>query len=292
MSIASSRTRKRLVVKVGSSLVTNDGRGLDHAAVARWAAEIAQLKRGGREDRAGVLRRDRRGHARLGWTRAAEGDPRTAGRGRRRPDGPRAGLRSRVHAIRPAHRAGAADARRPRRPPPLPQCAHDAAHAARTGRDPDHQRERHRHHRRNPLRRQRHAGRAGHQPDRGRRAGHPHRPGRASTRPIRASIPTATLVREARAGDPALEAMAGGAGSALGARRHADQDPRGQARRALRRVDRHRLRARAERADAARRRRGDRHAADRADRCRWARASNGWPTTCSSPAGSRSMPAP
>ena len=32
-----------LVVKVGSSLVTNDGRGLDAAAIARWAAQIAQL---------------------------------------------------------------------------------------------------------------------------------------------------------------------------------------------------------------------------------------------------------
>ena len=28
---------RRLVVKVGSSLVTNQGRGLDHAALARWA---------------------------------------------------------------------------------------------------------------------------------------------------------------------------------------------------------------------------------------------------------------
>jgi glutamate 5-kinase len=34
---------KRIVVKVGSSLVTNEGRGLDHAAVARWAGEIAEL---------------------------------------------------------------------------------------------------------------------------------------------------------------------------------------------------------------------------------------------------------
>jgi glutamate 5-kinase len=33
-----------LVVKVGSSLVTNDGRGLDAAAIARWAAQIAQLR--------------------------------------------------------------------------------------------------------------------------------------------------------------------------------------------------------------------------------------------------------
>ena len=34
----------RIVVKIGSTLLTNDGRGLDHAAVARWAGEIAQLK--------------------------------------------------------------------------------------------------------------------------------------------------------------------------------------------------------------------------------------------------------
>ena len=38
------RDAKRLIVKVGSSLVTNDGRGLDHAAIARWAAQIAQLR--------------------------------------------------------------------------------------------------------------------------------------------------------------------------------------------------------------------------------------------------------
>ena len=38
-------TAQRLVIKVGSSLVTNEGRGLDHAAVARWAEEIAALRR-------------------------------------------------------------------------------------------------------------------------------------------------------------------------------------------------------------------------------------------------------
>ena len=35
---------KRFVVKVGSSLVTNQGQGLDRAALARWAAQIAQLR--------------------------------------------------------------------------------------------------------------------------------------------------------------------------------------------------------------------------------------------------------
>jgi len=41
-------TAKCLVVKVGSSLVTDDGRGLDHAAVARWAAQIAELRKSGK----------------------------------------------------------------------------------------------------------------------------------------------------------------------------------------------------------------------------------------------------
>lgn len=40
---------KRLVVKVGSSLVTNDGKGLDHAAIAKWARQIAQLRKLGKE---------------------------------------------------------------------------------------------------------------------------------------------------------------------------------------------------------------------------------------------------
>ncbi len=40
---------KRLVVKVGSSLVTDQGRGLDLAALSRWAEQIAQLRQTGRE---------------------------------------------------------------------------------------------------------------------------------------------------------------------------------------------------------------------------------------------------
>ncbi|HYJ19916.1 MAG TPA: glutamate 5-kinase [Burkholderiales bacterium] len=42
-SVAASASR--LVVKVGSSLVTNAGQGLDHEALARWAEQIAELKR-------------------------------------------------------------------------------------------------------------------------------------------------------------------------------------------------------------------------------------------------------
>lgn len=40
---------RRLVVKVGSSLVTNEGRGLDGTAIARWADQIAQLRQAGKE---------------------------------------------------------------------------------------------------------------------------------------------------------------------------------------------------------------------------------------------------
>jgi glutamate 5-kinase len=38
---------RRLVVKVGSSLVTNQGKGLDNAAIADWVAQIAELRSGG-----------------------------------------------------------------------------------------------------------------------------------------------------------------------------------------------------------------------------------------------------
>ena len=44
-ALASARS---IVVKVGSSLVTNRGQGLDRAALARWAEQIAELRRAGR----------------------------------------------------------------------------------------------------------------------------------------------------------------------------------------------------------------------------------------------------
>ena len=43
------RKAQRLVIKVGSTLVTNNGAGLDHAALDEWARQIAALRRGGRE---------------------------------------------------------------------------------------------------------------------------------------------------------------------------------------------------------------------------------------------------
>ncbi|MEN6584418.1 MAG: glutamate 5-kinase [Sulfuricella sp.] len=58
---------KRLVVKVGSSLVTNSGAGLDHAAIANWAAQIAQLKKMGREVVLVSSGAVAEGMQRLGW---------------------------------------------------------------------------------------------------------------------------------------------------------------------------------------------------------------------------------
>ena len=40
---------KRIVVKVGSSLVTNEGRGVDTEAIARWTAQIAKLQEMGKQ---------------------------------------------------------------------------------------------------------------------------------------------------------------------------------------------------------------------------------------------------
>jgi glutamate 5-kinase len=58
----------RWVIKVGSSLVTNDGRGIDHDAVAHWAEEIAALRRSGKEVVLVSSGAIAEGMKRLGWT--------------------------------------------------------------------------------------------------------------------------------------------------------------------------------------------------------------------------------
>jgi glutamate 5-kinase len=64
--VASART---LVVKVGSSLVTNEGRGLDVSAIARWAAQIAQLRARGKRCALVSSGAIAEGLQRLGWAR-------------------------------------------------------------------------------------------------------------------------------------------------------------------------------------------------------------------------------
>jgi len=58
---------RRLVVKVGSSLVTSGGRGIDHGAVARLAQQIAALKAGGKETVLVSSGAIAEGLRRLGW---------------------------------------------------------------------------------------------------------------------------------------------------------------------------------------------------------------------------------
>src|SRR3954464_4456232 len=60
---------KRLVVKVGSSLVTNEGHGLDRDALARWAKQIAALRLEGREIVLVSSGAIAEGMQRLGWKR-------------------------------------------------------------------------------------------------------------------------------------------------------------------------------------------------------------------------------
>src|SRR3954463_3596663 len=60
---------KRLVIKVGSSLVTNEGQGLDHAALARWVSQIAELRAMGREVLLVSSGAIAEGMRRLGWSK-------------------------------------------------------------------------------------------------------------------------------------------------------------------------------------------------------------------------------
>ena len=58
---------RRIVVKVGSALVTNDGRGLDVEAIERWATQIAELRQMGREVLLVSSGAVAEGVLRLGW---------------------------------------------------------------------------------------------------------------------------------------------------------------------------------------------------------------------------------
>jgi glutamate 5-kinase len=60
---------QRLVLKVGSSLVTNEGRGLDQQAITRWGQQIAALRAMGKEVVVVSSGAVAEGMKRLGWAR-------------------------------------------------------------------------------------------------------------------------------------------------------------------------------------------------------------------------------
>jgi glutamate 5-kinase len=62
------RKAKRVVIKVGSSLVTNEGRGLDEQAIGEWCRQIAHLMGDGREVIMVSSGAIAEGMKRLGWT--------------------------------------------------------------------------------------------------------------------------------------------------------------------------------------------------------------------------------
>ncbi|MBV8618556.1 MAG: glutamate 5-kinase [Curvibacter sp.] len=59
---------RRIVVKVGSSLVTNEGRGLDETAISEWCRQLAALVRDGREVVMVSSGAIAEGMKRLGWS--------------------------------------------------------------------------------------------------------------------------------------------------------------------------------------------------------------------------------
>ncbi len=62
------RDARRIVVKVGSSLVTNEGRGLDEKAIGEWCRQLSVLVRDGREIIMVSSGAIAEGMKRLGWT--------------------------------------------------------------------------------------------------------------------------------------------------------------------------------------------------------------------------------
>jgi glutamate 5-kinase len=63
------RSARRIVVKVGSSLVTNEGRGLDEAAIAQWSQQLSDLVKQGREVIMVSSGAIAEGMKRLGWAK-------------------------------------------------------------------------------------------------------------------------------------------------------------------------------------------------------------------------------
>lgn len=72
MDLSILKDARRIVVKVGSSLVTNEGRGLDEVAISEWSRQIAELVRGSDGLQREVMMVSSgaiaEGMKRLGWT--------------------------------------------------------------------------------------------------------------------------------------------------------------------------------------------------------------------------------
>ena len=184
-----------------------------------------------------------------------------------------------------------ADRRRLRQPDALPQRPQHHPHPVRVGLPADHQRERHRQRRRDPLRRQRPPGRDGDQPAAGAAADPADRRGRPVLRRPAAPTPTAELVTTVPHIDAAVLDMAGSSQSTLGIGRHAEQAAGRPAGDGGRRVGHHGQRRAAGRPRRHLRGRAGRHAVPAARQRRCRRGSAGSATRPGRAAGWWSTPA-
>jgi glutamate 5-kinase len=66
--MSSSKRTKRIVVKIGSTLITNHGAGVDHALMQEWARQIATLARDGHDVLLVSSGAIAEGMKRLGWS--------------------------------------------------------------------------------------------------------------------------------------------------------------------------------------------------------------------------------
>lgn len=62
------QSAQRIVVKIGSSLITNYGKGIDHQAIENWTQQIAALQQAGKQIILVSSGAIAEGMARLGWT--------------------------------------------------------------------------------------------------------------------------------------------------------------------------------------------------------------------------------
>ena len=168
------------VVKVGTSSITTPTGELDDAAVLKLCAELAEARAAGHELVLVCSGAIAAGLPALGLTAPSHRHRRPAGR-RRGGSAPAHGAHRRdPRPTRPRRRARCCSRRTTSRS--AAQYLHaprDAAPAARSPRDPDRERERHRGRRRDPLRRQRPARRPRVEPRGCRPARAPHRHRRA-----------------------------------------------------------------------------------------------------------------
>ncbi len=217
---------RRIVVKVGSSSLTTTDGGIDPAQVRRLVEPLAAARTRGVEVVLVSSGAIAAGLSPLHLKRRPRGARRPAGRGLGGPGAAGAPLHRGAPGARRRGRAGAAHRRRRDPALALPQRLPDLRQAPRARRAADRQRERHGRHHRDPLRRQRPAGRAGRAPGPRRPAGaalRRRRPVRRSARHPRQRAGAVGLV----VGRARLGARRQGRSGGARHRRHADQARRG-----------------------------------------------------------------